>query len=239
MRLMTVRNTSSSSHSSADPPPASSQLSVDSAHLIMNAQGRPTSVALNGSSLWPPSTASAVSVFSGRSACSSSSSVVSVRWDEAGIWSSKEMQRKERKSREKESKTTRGVKESHRSSESRKRKTIMEIFPEAELQRPSSMSPPSVAEQPIVTVEEATMDGHSDHTEERSIETPMKHARLRPVSEQMLGRARPQAICDDGDGVLSILDAATNDLASLINRLDLEATPASSTKTSLVKPVWP
>lgn len=30
-------------------------------------------------------------------------------------------------------------------------------------------------------------------------------------------------------GVISILDAATNDLASLINRLDLEATPASST----------
>lgn len=29
-------------------------------------------------------------------------------------------------------------------------------------------------------------------------------------------------------GVISILDAATNDLASLINRLDLEATPASS-----------
>ncbi|KAI0938313.1 hypothetical protein AcV5_000019 [Taiwanofungus camphoratus] len=239
MRLMTVRNTSSSSHSSADPPPAPSRLSVDSAHLIMNAQGRPTSVASNSSSLRPPSTASAVSVFSGRSARSSSSSVVSVRWDEAGIRSSKEMQRKERKSREKESQTTRGVKESRRSSESRKRKTIMEIFPKAELQRPPSMSPPSVAEQPIVTVEEATVDGHSDHTEERRIETPVKRARPRPVSEQMLGRARPQAICDDGDGVLSILDAATNDLASLINRLDLEATPASSTKTSPVKPVWP
>ncbi|KAI0653383.1 hypothetical protein C8Q70DRAFT_1059376 [Cubamyces menziesii] len=55
------------------------------------------------------------------------------------------------------------------------------------------------------------------------------------MSEQKLGRPRPQAICDDGedDVVLSILDAATNDLALLINRLDLEATPASTNNTPL------
>ena len=38
-------------------------------------------------------------------------------------------------------------------------------------------------------------------------------------------------------GVLSLLDAATNDLASLINRLDLEATPASTTKGSPIRPL--
>lgn len=38
-------------------------------------------------------------------------------------------------------------------------------------------------------------------------------------------------------GVLSILDAATNELASLINRLDLEATPASTAQGSPLRPL--
>ncbi|CCM05311.1 uncharacterized protein FIBRA_07525 [Fibroporia radiculosa] len=233
MRLTAVRPVSSSSSASAfvDRPQAPSRLSVDSAHLIMNAQGRPTSIMSNGSSLRPPSTASGGSMFSERTGRSSSSSVASVRWDEEGLRSSKELQRKERRSRE-DGKTARAGKDSRRSSEARKRTAISEIFPETQTARPASLSPPaSMIEGPIVHVEEATADGHSDGSETHSTETPAKRNRPRPVSEQMLGRTRPQPICDDADGsgVLSILDAATNDLASLINRLDLEATPGSTT----------
>ncbi|CAA7269077.1 unnamed protein product [Cyclocybe aegerita] len=47
------------------------------------------------------------------------------------------------------------------------------------------------------------------------------------LSEQMLGRARPKPMYEDEEGVLSILDAATNDLALLINNLDLQATPGT------------
>lgn len=73
--------------------------------------------------------------------------------------------------------------------------------------------------------------------------TPAKRLRARPMSEQLLGKVRPCAAYEDDEGlsyvclcslqptdmskigVLSILDAATNDLAQLINNLDLEATP--------------
>lgn len=84
------------------------------------------------------------------------------------------------------------------------------------------------------------------------VQTPMKIRRSRPMSEQLLGGTRPRPMheSDDGtcflysmtdrpyadlgvscqfffSGVLSILDAATNDLAQLINNLDLEATPTT------------
>ncbi|KAF8416855.1 hypothetical protein L210DRAFT_3511592 [Boletus edulis BED1] len=64
---------------------------------------------------------------------------------------------------------------------------------------------------------------------------PVKCVRPRPVSEQPLGRTQPQAFYE-GDGnnvVMSLLDAATNDLAQLINRLDLEATPGSVEMTPI------
>ncbi|KAI5117598.1 hypothetical protein M0805_006712 [Coniferiporia weirii] len=58
-----------------------------------------------------------------------------------------------------------------------------------------------------------------------SEETPVKRARPRPLSEQLIGRSRPAGIIGDEDGVIQILDAVTTDLASLVNRLDLEVTP--------------
>ncbi|KAI0635339.1 hypothetical protein C8Q77DRAFT_1054820 [Trametes polyzona] len=245
MRLSSVRDASGSSAGSVSGvPQAPQRLSVDSAHLILNAQGRPSSILSSGSSLRPPSTASGISTFSGRSPRSSSSSVASVRWDEAGIKTAKEIQRKERRTkREKDKESGKTTRESRRTSDSRKRTPISEIFPETQMQREPSLSPPaSIMERPIVRVEEATADGHSAPTDDEHepaqaspSDTPVKRARPRPMSEQMLGRPRPQPICDegDGDGVLSILDAATNDLASLINRLDLEATPASTNNTPL------
>ncbi|KAH8096901.1 hypothetical protein BXZ70DRAFT_895536 [Cristinia sonorae] len=245
----TVRQVSVASSNSSVGAPSSilntnGRLSVDSAHLIMGPNGRPSSTISSGSSLRPPSTASGVSAFSGRSARSSSSSVASVKWDEQGIRNLKDKQREERKSRrdsgegknkDKDGKSTR------RSSEGRQRKLISDIFPEVQTTRSRSVSPPSApAEPPIVRVEAATLDGHEAPGDEPCdddsvhVETPVKRARPRPVSEQLLGKLRPQAIHggDDGDGVLSILDAATNDLASLINRLDLEATPASCASTN-------
>ncbi|KAF8120967.1 hypothetical protein EV363DRAFT_1187564 [Boletus edulis] len=64
---------------------------------------------------------------------------------------------------------------------------------------------------------------------------PVKRVCPRPVSEQPLGRTQPQAFYEgDGDNVvMSLLDAATNDLAQLINRLDLEATPESVEMTPI------
>ena len=79
---------------------------------------------------------------------------------------------------------------------------------------------------------------------EQPAATPVKKARLRPHSEQLLGRSRPRPTHEDDEGrfifyfilflilflpffflgVISILDAATNDLALLIKTLDLQAT---------------
>ena len=217
MRLSTVRDVSGSSAGSATGvPQAPQRLSVDSAHLILNAQGRPSSILSSGSSLRPPSTVSGISVESGRSGRSSTSSAASVRWDEAGIRSVKEIQRQERRTRrEKEDKerTAEGGKtkrDSRHSSESRRRTPISEIFPDVQTRRDSaaSLSPPaSLAENPLVRVEEATADGHSPPTDDEKAppvpslgETPPKRARARPMSEQMLGRPRPQAICDNSEG---------------------------------------
>ncbi|KAL5532249.1 hypothetical protein ACEPAF_5818 [Sanghuangporus sanghuang] len=62
-----------------------------------------------------------------------------------------------------------------------------------------------------------------------SLDSPSRRARPRPLSEQMLGRERPRGVIGDKDtGVIRILDNATSDLACLINRLDLEATPTAS-----------
>ncbi|KZT71092.1 hypothetical protein DAEQUDRAFT_136451 [Daedalea quercina L-15889] len=234
--MRNVSNASSTGSGDVGQPQAPARLSVDSAHLIMNAQGRPTSIMSSGSSLRPPSTASAISE---RTKSSSSSSAASVRWDEAGIRSSRELQRQERKSRD-----SARPREDRRMSDSRKRAALVDIFPETQEQmgRPLSTSsagsaagsrPGNMFERPIVTVESATSDGHSDGTDSVASETPAKKNRPRPVSEQMLGRPRPSPIYEDPDGMLSMLDAATNDLASLINRLDLEATPASTNGSPL------
>ncbi len=230
MRLGTIRNLSNASSASSvgaasglRPSTTAGRLSVDSAHLTMNAQGRPSSVMSTNSSLRPPSTASGASGHSDRSQRSSSGSAVSIRWDEAGIRQSKEMQRKERKTRKAsahasvDSATKKGGRESRKSSEARRRVPISEIFPETAEARPSSVSPTSpvgVFTRPIVTVEEATADGHSDLVDEEdnshanstlrgieaSDETPKKRVRPRPLSDQTSGKTRPRAVHSDADG---------------------------------------
>ncbi|KAF9235707.1 hypothetical protein BU15DRAFT_89481 [Melanogaster broomeanus] len=216
----------------------SSRLSVDSANVLgggILARGRSGSNMSTASSLRPMSTSSCIS-----GASSGSSVATSVRWDEAGLETVKEIRRKDKESRskekqkEKKSKKSKTGKDSDRkTSDSRKRTPLAAVFPgtlsereEEEMQRAA----------PTVTIEEATVDEHRMEQESASTaETPMKRSRARPLSEQLLGRSRPKAFYegDDGNAVISILDAATNDLAQLINRLDLEATPGSPDKTPM------
>ncbi|KAH7920517.1 hypothetical protein BV22DRAFT_1133018 [Leucogyrophana mollusca] len=235
MRLPSVRNGSTASSVVMQ---QSNRLSVDSATILgggILARGRSGSTISTASSLRPKSMSSSVS---------GASSGSSVRWDEAGLATVKECRKKERESKEKESKGSTKKdkkskkskdKESRKTSDSRKRTPLAAIFSDSQLPE-EEQSPKPGPGAPIVTIEEATADGHSlpdDDVPDRSMETPVKRARPRPVSEQLLGRSRPKAIYEDDDdnAVMSLLDAATNDLAQLINRLDLEATPGTPDMT--------
>ncbi|KAF8878425.1 hypothetical protein BD779DRAFT_1663807 [Infundibulicybe gibba] len=233
VRIPTVRAGSTASSAVA----TTNRLSVESA--VRMGRDRAGSTMSSGSSLRPLSTTSSTSR-------ASSSSSASVRWDEEGLETVKEQRKKERACRKKEEANTerqkRGDKDggSRRSAEGRKRTPLSSVFPDSQGQTPPE-SEPEQPEYPILTVEAATCDGHEppsdrqllDEVLESPMATPVKKARARPVSEQLLGRSRPQAMYESEDGVLSILDAATNDLAQLINHLDLEATPATPDMTPL------
>lgn len=256
-RLGTVRTFSNaSSASSVGPasnsrkPSSSGRLSVDSAPLITNAQARPSSLVSTNSSLRPPSTASGASVFSERSQRSSSGSAVSIRWDEEGIRNAKAMQRKERKTRKEKDRTTadsaggltkRGEKESKRSSESKRRVPISEIFPGTMEPQPDSLSSKSSlgnSANPIVTVEEATVGGHSyamdeeegnktimvskDSEGQDEDATPVHRIRPRPLSEQPLSKSRPQGMHNDGDGKLYRILLGLYSHFTLCSRCDLD-----------------
>ncbi|THU90173.1 hypothetical protein K435DRAFT_864575, partial [Dendrothele bispora CBS 962.96] len=225
------------------------RLSVESA-ILMTTSGRARSGSCvsTGSSLRPMSTTSSTS------RTSSGSSAASVRWDEEGLETVREQRRRERESKRlseelegkdsrKKGKRTERDRDSRRASgEGRKRTPLSEVFPDIQS---SSNSPRSSkgsfrsTNMPLLTLEEATSDGHERVADDgdSAVSTPVKRARPRPMSEQMLGKSRPQAIHDENsDGVLSILDAATNDLAQLINNLDLEATPGNTPASPCVSP---
>ena len=105
-------------------------------------------------------------------------------------------------------------------------------------------------------------DGHGDPDDDgvlqeepqqqQPVATPVKKARLCPLSDQLLGCSWPRPAQEDDKGqfilfylvqycsyisffigVLSILDAATNNLALLINTLDLQVTPSTPNMTPL------
>jgi serine/arginine repetitive matrix protein 2 len=120
---------------------------------------------------------------------------------------------------------------SQRSNEARQRGKLASIFPE-------------VLEPPAVPLKEPA-GIHGTPPVPSPASTPARNIRRRPQSEQLLVHTdRPQAVVPDEGGsgkpvikhlgtllisylpaVISILNAATSDLASLINRLDLQATP--------------
>ncbi|KAJ4485212.1 hypothetical protein J3R30DRAFT_3696531 [Lentinula aciculospora] len=232
MRLPAVRSGSTASSigvNNAD----NNRLSVDSAVAIA-ARMRSGSTMSTGSSLRPVSTTSSTSCVS------SGSSAASVRWDEAGLETVKELRRKERETKrqsiedaEADATRKKANRESRRSSEGRRRTPIADVFPDIQEGSPEhAVSVRTISGgAPLLTLEEATSDGH-ERASEDELSTPLKRARPRPLSEQLLGRKRPQGIHEeDGEGVISILSAATNDLAQLINHLDLEATPGATPGT--------
>ncbi|KAF9219060.1 hypothetical protein BS17DRAFT_439592 [Gyrodon lividus] len=239
MRLPSSRSGSTAS-SVVAANTVSNRLSVDSANILgggILARGRSGSTMSTASSLRPMSTSSCTS-----GASSGSSVAASVRWDEAGLETVKEIRRMDKESRRKEGQRDKSKKSkmrkdsSRKTSDSRKRTPLAAVFPGTLSEREEEeMTSQHVA--PIVTIEEATVDGHwmGDEESAAPMETPVKRARARPMSEQLLGRSRPKAMYegDDDNGVMSLLDAATNDLAQLINRLDLEATPGSPDMTPM------
>ncbi|KAG6916979.1 hypothetical protein DXG01_004408 [Tephrocybe rancida] len=253
MRLPNVRSGSSASSigpSAPAPAPSANRLSVESAQILNMGTGRDragsvVSTSTTGSSLRPMSTTSSMTG-------SRLSSGSSVRWDEDCLEHVKETRRRERREREREraasgevesGKRSRSIESKH-SMEGRRRTPLSEVFPN--FGRAESPARSMRSQMPVVMVEAATADGHGAPddksvleeeeqmqvpVEETPLETPAKRARSRPLSEQLLGRSRPKPMYEGEDGVLSILDAATNDLAQLINHLDLEATPATPDMT--------
>ncbi|KAF9482957.1 hypothetical protein BDN70DRAFT_892146 [Pholiota conissans] len=222
--------------------------------------GRPASqmsaTSSAGSSLRPLSTTSSSHSRSSRS------SAGSVRWDEEGLETVREQRRLERAASAagKDEKTERRTsRESKHSVEGRRRTPLTSVFPEVAPSEEEGMDIGAEREErrgsyPILTIEEATADGHGPpdddeeimEEDEGSVEeevavsqaaTPVKKARPRPLSEQLLGKSRPKPMYEDEEGVLSILDAATNDLALLINNLDLQATPSTPGDLTPLRPL--
>lgn len=183
----------------------------DSAHLVMGANGRPASASVSstsGSSMRPPSSMSGISAFSFRSPRSSNGSVASVRWDEAGLQTVKEMQRRERERRrqsvESQSQSQSKAKSSTREREGkgpegRRRAAIADVFPEVRQQ------PASKPIQPIEPIEEVSVDSSlSQGSPREDVTSTVKKTRRRPMSEQMIGRPRPKGMSEGEDGMIHI-----------------------------------
>ena len=189
LRLATVRSGSTASSNIA---PVTNRLSLDSATIL--GRNRSGSVLSTGSSLRP------LSLTSTDSRVSSNSSTASVRWDEQGLETVKEQRKKEREvKRQNEEKSNK--RESRRSSEGRRRAPLSSIFPSQQAPSP----PVKRHSYPIVTIEEATSDGHGDPEDDEMLPeepsaTPVKKARIRPLSEQLLGRSRPRPMHEDDEG---------------------------------------
>lgn len=204
MRLPSSRSGSTASSIVA----ANHRLSADSATLLgggILARGRSGSTMSAASSLRPMSTKS-----SGSRESSGSSGAASVRWDEVGLQTVKEIRRKDKETKNKDKetrskekdekkklkKTKSGKDSSRKSSDSRKRTALAAIFPGIVAER----------ELPITSiVEGTTVDGHELGRYEAKagdspMETPMKYVRPRPVSEQPLARGRPKPLHEGDDG---------------------------------------
>ncbi|KAH9173849.1 hypothetical protein EDB89DRAFT_1905013 [Lactarius sanguifluus] len=169
------------------------------------------------------STVSAASSLRPRSAMSriSSSSSSSVKWVEDRLETVRVACRRERRD---------GTQRD--STEARSRAKVTDVLLE-KLSRPVLSKSTSPASLPALVVEEA--NGHSARESEPGA-TPNKQTRVRPASDQMIGVERLRGIRGVGEGTLSALDAATNELASLISRLDLEATPGTPRGTLRLSP---
>jgi serine/arginine repetitive matrix protein 2 len=178
MRLPAARDGGSTSSVSVCPQSHSGmRLAVDG----HPARVRPGSAMSTASSMRPLSSEcsprSKMSTESGGSAMN-----VSVRWNEDGL----EKRKKERETNEKQRSAVsamgaESVRGSGRLSDGRKRAPLSGVFPAAHVP-------------PIVTVEEASSDGHG------SPEPPPLRRRPRPVSDLPLGRSRATSIREETEG---------------------------------------
>ena len=139
------------------------------------------------------------------------------------------------------------------SKEPRRQGAIVDMFPE-HWSGPVSSTSASSGTRSDHTSKETSGGGHFVLGSEL-MATPCTQIRVRPASDQMIDKERLRSIRHDPDGeprtihiyqiwpnfctcvgALSALDAATNELASLINRLDLEATPGTPRGTLRLSP---
>ena len=94
-------------------------------------------------------------------------------------------------------------KDNRLSSDGRRRIPVTGIFPKND-ERPTSLLSTSTGRTsltgPVVNIEEASFDGHSDHGNNPAPPTPSKKVRSRPVSEQDLSKTRPQGVHEESDG---------------------------------------
>jgi hypothetical protein len=227
-------------HAHAQGPVAGSRLSVESAALMFSGTGRNRAGSSStASSLRPMSVTSSVSGVGSRMSSGSGGSVrwdeerlesvvAARRRERMEREREKEREREMEREREKEEggkkdkkgsgksksgkqKEKEKEKDSRRSSDSRRRTPLSEVFPRDMDLGPESSSPESARRYPpILTVESATSDGHSAVDDESliggrgSVEgmaTPVKKARSRPLSEQMFGKERPRGMYESEDGL--------------------------------------
>ncbi|KAF8269417.1 hypothetical protein EI94DRAFT_1725227 [Lactarius quietus] len=170
------------------------------------------------------STVSTTSSLTPRSAMSriSSSSSASVKWVEDRSETVRVACRREQRE---------GTQRESREAPSRAR--VAEVLLEKSL-RPVLSKPTIRPSLPVIAIE-ASSSGQPVLESEPGA-TPNKQSRIRPASDQMIGKDRLRGIRGVGEGTLSALDAATNELASLINRLDLEASPSTPRGTLRLSP---
>ena len=94
-------------------------------------------------------------------------------------------------------------KNSRRSSDGQKGIPVTDIFPEND-EHPTSLLSTSTGRTsltgPVINIDEAWCDGHSEHSNDPPPLTPSKKLRPRPVPEQVLGKTRPQGVYDESDG---------------------------------------
>jgi len=205
MRLPSMRNGSTALSVVAAQMQTSRKLSVDSATalgggILSRVRSGSTRTVSSAGSVRP------ISVSSG-----GSSAGCSVRWDEAGLQTVREVRMKERALKKEKDSTKKEKKKSkgtRKTSDSRRRTSLAAIFPGA-LSDPQDNDEErheeGAAALPIVTIEEASVDGHG----QSDLETPMKRPRLRPMNEMLLGRSRPKAMYEDENSAF-----ATNQLST-------------------------
>ncbi|KAI9454192.1 hypothetical protein F5148DRAFT_1288750 [Russula earlei] len=210
-RFGTVRSSSAGS---------SGQSTAGSNNAIsLDSRGRSSSMVSTVSSLKPSSAKSRMS-----------SGSASVKWVGERLETVKVACRRERVMKHQD-------KRSSDSKETRPVGSNVDVFPEQASRRGSSSSASSVPTL-VHTAPATTVDGRFIPKGEPS-PTPCRQTRVRPASDQMTAKERYGSVRHDTDGVLSALDAATNELASLISRLDLEATPSTSCATLRLSPSFP